>query len=184
MMELKKTVSTMFMVPTLKVPKDELKENGFINGYEYDEGQEIHYPNAIYLLFKPKDLHKFRSFLTDEYERTTNIIDDYDYGDGFVVVVYKLDKKYESDFNLIKQGKYSKTSSKFQNEFSKTVKIMKNGNVTEEISLQYRIFNKTKDMYDFWEEKLGTKLSQDQELWQTYDIDREVLTSVKLQQYV
>ena len=47
------------MVPTLKVPKDALKENGFINGYVKDGSREVQYENCIYLLFQPKDLDKF-----------------------------------------------------------------------------------------------------------------------------
>jgi len=183
-MELKKTISTIFMLPTLKIPRDKLNENGFINGYEYDMGQDVPYPNAVYLLFKPADLHIFREFLNDEYERTTNIIDDYDYGKGFVVVVYKLDKRYLNDFKLIRQGRYSKTSKKFQAEFPKTTKIMRSGVVSEEISLQFRVFNKTKDLVDYWEDKLGVRLAEDQEVWQAYDIEREVLTTVKLEEYV
>lgn len=183
-MELKKTISTIFMVPTLKIPKEKLKENGFINGYEFDADRDIPYQNAVYLLFKPKDMHKFRSFLDEEYERTTNIIEDYDYGKGFVIVVYKLDKNLLKDFDLIKEGKYSKTSKKFQNEFNKTTKLMRQGVVTEEVSLQYRIFNKTQDLIDFWEDKLDIIFNQDQEVWQIYDKTREVLTNLKLEEYV
>jgi hypothetical protein len=161
-----------------------MKEMGFINGYEFDQGQDVPYPNAVYLLFKPKNLHAFREFLDDEYERTTNIIDDYDYGRGFVVVVYKLDKRYLNDFKLVRQGRYSQTSKKFQGEFAKTVKIMRSGSLVEEISLQYRIFNKTPDMVDFWEEKLGCRLPSNQEVWQAYESEKEILTPVKLEEYV
>lgn len=181
---MEKTVTTMFIVPTLKIPKDKMKEVGFINGYELDESQDVLYPDAVYLLFKPKNLHEFREFLNDEYERTTNIIDDYDCGKGFVVVVYKLDKRYTNDYTLVRQGKYSKTSKKFQSEFSKTVRIMKGGVASDEVSLQFRIFNKTQDMVDFWEDKLGMRLPPDQEVWQTYEVEKEILNSVKLNEYV
>lgn len=184
LMELRKTINTIFMVPTLKIPREKLRDNGFINGYESDGGQEIPYPNAVYLLFKPKDLHAFKAFLDEEYERTTNIIDDYDIGNGFVVVVYKLDKRYEYDFKLIRLGKYSKTSQDFKNEFNKTVRIQKDGKSIDEVTLQYRIFNRTQDLINFWEDKMGTTLDKHQEVWVDYDYDREVLTSVKLQQYV
>jgi len=181
---LKKTISTVFMLPTLKISKEKLTENGFINAYEYDEDQDVPYLNSVYLLFKPDNLHTFRAFLNEEYERTTNIVDDYDYGKGFVVVVYKLDKRFIDDFDLVKQGRYSKTSKKFQGEFPKTTKIMRSGVVTDEVSLQYRVFNKTKDLINYWEDKIGLVLGPDQEVWEAYDVEREVLTSVKLKQYV
>jgi len=183
-MELKKTISTIFIMPTLKIPREKLKENGFINAYEYDGEKDVNYPNSVCLLFKPPNLHAFREFLEEEYERTTNIIEDYDYNNGFVVVVYKLNAKFLEDFELVKQGKYSQTTKKFQAEYNKTTKIVRDGVTSDEISLQYRIFNKTQDLIDFWENKLGITFEKDQEVWEMYDPDREVLSIKKLRKYV
>ena len=83
------------MVPTLRVPKDALRSNGFINGYIKDEKMQHGYEDPIYLLFKPDNLDKFREFLDGEYERTKSIIEDYDYEDGFVVVVYQLNERFK-----------------------------------------------------------------------------------------
>jgi hypothetical protein len=182
-MELKKTISTVFMVPTLGISKETLRENGFINAYEYDDSRDILYPDSVYLLFKPDNFQTFRAFLQEEYDRTTNILDDYDYGKGFVVVVYKLNKKFLPDFSLIREGKYSKTSKPFQALYSKTTKIFKENKYFDEISLQFRIFNKTKDLFDFWEDKLGVKLGKEQEVWEIYDQSREILTTKKLEAY-
>ena len=73
-MEIKKNITSIFMVPTLKVPKDALRGNGFINAYIKDDRREDQYKESIYLLFKPNDLDKFREFLDNEYERTKTII--------------------------------------------------------------------------------------------------------------
>ena len=89
---------------------------------------------AIYLLFLLRSLDKFKEFLDGEYERTTAMIDDYDYEEGFVVLVYELNKKFKTDFGLIKLGKYSKTSKEFQSMFPKVIKIKKNGLHKDEIS--------------------------------------------------
>jgi len=179
-MEIKKNITSIFMVPTLKVPKDALRSNGFINGYVKDLRQEESHENSIYLLFKPHDLDKFREFLDDEYERTKNIIEDYDYENGYVVVVYQLDKSFKKDFQLIKQGQYSKTSIDFQKVFPKTVKIIKNGLRRDELSLQYRIFNKSDELKEFWEEKLGidfnSVVGKDYEVWEGFDEEKEILT--------
>jgi hypothetical protein len=183
-MEIKKTITSIFMVPTLKVPKDALKSNGFINAYIKDADKEIQYEDSIYLLFKPENLDKFREFLDSEYERTKTIIEDYDYEDGYVVVVYQLNKKYKKDFALVKEGRYSKTSSEFQKLFPKVVKIVKNGLNRDEISLQYRIFNKNEDLIEFWEEKLGIHLQnvvgKDFEVWEGWDELKEVLEINKI----
>jgi hypothetical protein len=183
-MELKKTITSIFMVPTLKVPKDALKDNGFINGYVKDGSREVQYENCIYLLFQPADLDKFREFLDSEYERTKDLIDDYDYEKGYVVVVYQLDKKFAKDFDLVKRGKYSKTSSAFQALFPKVIKIKKNGLHKDEISLQYRVFNRTEDLIKFWEEKLGVEFEDDQEVWHGFEKENEILNIEKLKEYV
>lgn len=170
------------MVPTLKVPKDALRANGFINGYIRDDRREEQYKESIYLLFKPIDLDKFREFLDNEYERTKTIIEDYDYEDGFVVVVYQLNEKYKKDFNLIRQGKYSKTSVDFQKMFPKSVKIYRNGLNKEELSLQYRIFNKGEDLIEYWEDKLGITFKIDYEVWNGWDETKEILEIDKIKE--
>ena len=185
-MEIKKNITSIFMVPTLKVPKDALRSNGFINAYIRDDRKDDQYKESIYLLFKPDDLDKFREFLDNEYERTKTVIEDYDYEDGFVVVVYQLNEKYKKDFTLIKQGKYSKTSSDFQKVFPKIIKIVKNGLHRDELSLQYRIFNKATDLVDFWEEKLGidlkTTVGNDFEVWEGWDEQKEILELNKIKE--
>lgn len=181
---LKNTITSIFMVPTLKIGRDTLHSNDFLNGYESDNSREGIYEDACYLLFRPKNVDKFREFLDSEYERTKNIIEDYDHSNGFVVVVYKLDPKFKSDFSLIRQSMYSKTSPEFQALFPKVVKIKVNGLSREEISLQVRIFNKTDDLRKFWEDKFQATLDEDVEYWEGYHKKNETLTNQKLEQYL
>jgi hypothetical protein len=146
--------------------------------------RDTQYENAVYILFKPENLDKFRVFLVGEYERTKSIIDDYDYQDGYVVVVYEINSKLKNDIELIKQGKYSKTSPAFQGIFPKVVQIKKNGLRRDEISLQYRVFNKTEDLVQFWEDKLGMKLPEDLEVWHGFFEEFETLDLNKIKEYV
>ena len=156
-----------------------------INAYAKDESPDaVSYENCVYLLFKPSNLDKFREFLDGEYERTKSVIDDYDYEDGYIVVVYKLNPKFNKDYNLVKQGRYSKTSIEFQSLFPKIIKIVKNGLHRDEISLQYRVFNRTEDMILFWEEKLGVIFDHDQEVWHAYEQENEILNIKKIKEYV
>lgn len=181
-MEVKKTITSIFMVPTLGIDKDAIKANGFINGYSRDGGRDVHYENCIYILFKPEDLDLFREFLDGEYERTKSLIDDYDYDGGYVVVVYELDQKFKKDFALIKEGLYSKTSPEFQAKFSKIVKIKRGGLHKDEISLQYRVFNKTEDLKKYWEDKFGMEFDDDWEVWDGFDLDKETLLIDKIKE--
>ena len=183
-MEVKKNITSIFMVPTLRVPKDALRSNGFINGYIKDERVQHDYEDSIYLLFKPDNLDKFREFLDGEYERTKSIIEDYDYEDGFVVVVYQLNERFKKDYELVKQGKYSKTSKAFQSEFPKSVKVIKSGLSKDEISLQLRIFKKSADLVEFWEDKIGITFQDEFEVWEGWDEEKEVLVIDKLKEHV
>ena len=183
-MERKHTITSVFIVPTLSIGRDKLLDNGFLNGYIKDNSRDVQYENAVYLLFKPKDLDRFRDFLDEEYERTKSIIDDYDYEDGYVVVVYEINPRLKDDIELIKQGKYSQTSPAFQGIFPKVVQIRKNGLRRDEISLQYRVFNKTEDLVQFWEDKLGVDLPEDVEVWHGFFDDFETLDLDKIKENV
>lgn len=180
----KKNVTSIFMVPTLKVNKDYLKESGFINGYVMDAHRDDQYEGCIYMLFRPEDIDIFKEFLQNEYDRAKNIIEDYDYEDGFVVIVYQLDKKFKRDFELIKEGKYSKTSTSFQELFPKTIKMNRNGYFKEEITLQHRIFNKTKDLREYWENKIGVAFDENMEVWTGWNDENETLNIENLKEHV
>ena len=163
------------MVPTLKVPNEGFKHNGFVNAFIKDLERDVQYEDVVYILFKPEKIDAFRLFLDSEYERTENIIEDYDYEGGFVVLVYKLNPNFKEDFALIKEGKYSKTSDDFKNLFPKAVKIKVNGWHRDEISLQWRIFRKSTDLREYWEDKLGVNFDEEQEVWGEYNEDIEIL---------
>jgi hypothetical protein len=182
MADVKKTITSVFIVPTLGVSRENLTNNGFINGYIQDSRKDIQYEYCIYLLFKPEKLSLFREFLDEEYERTKSVIDDYDYEDGYVVIVYQLDKKFKKDIGLVKEGRYSKTSKEFQELFPKVVKVKRNGLHKDEISLQYRVFNKTEDLKKYWEDKLAVEFDDDMEVWEGFIFDNEILNLDKIKE--
>lgn len=177
-------MTTLFMVKPLGIGIEKLDKMGFINGFIQDVDHDCIYEDCVYLLFKPHDMDLFRDFIDSEYERTNNIVEDYDYQGGYVVMIYKLNPNFKNDYQLVRQGLYSKTSKDFQNLFPKIVKIMKNGKHRDEISLQYRIFNKTQDLITFWEDKLGIRFSNDQEVWEGFHQERETLNINNIKQYV
>ena len=173
-MKLTRSITTLFLVRPLGLSIENVERHGFINAFISDVNQDYQYKNCVYLLFKPSDMDTFANFLELEKDRAT-VVDDYDYDGGYVVVVYELPSQHVSDVNLVKQGLYSKTSKEFQNIFPKVVKIMKNGRHRDEISLQYRIFNRTQDLINFWEEKLNVTFENGQEVWEGFHLERETL---------
>lgn len=164
-----KTVTCLFMLPTLKLGKTNLVDNGFINAYVIDAQRETQYENSIYVVFKPRNTHRFNSFLNELYD-SGKAIDDYDYDGGIVVVVCKLNPDLNSDFELVRKGAYSKTSEKFQNLFAK---LINPGTAREEFSMQYRIFNKAKDVKIYWENRMGVVLDDNSEVWTGFFLEYE-----------
>jgi len=172
------------MVPTLQISNEGLQKGDFINGYIKDPIHNIEYADSVFLLFKPRSINKFRQFLDNEYERTKDVVEDYDYKDGYVVVVYKLNMEFKEDFDLVRKGKYSSTSKKFQKLFPSVVKIVKNGLHKDELSLQCRIFNKTPDLVEFWETEFDMNFNEDWEVWRGWNEKEEILNIDKVRNYV
>ena len=85
---------------------------------------------------------------------------------------------------LIREGLYSRTSKDFQALFPKIIKIKKNGLQRDEISLQYRVFNRTEDLIKFWEDKLGVEFDDNQEVWHAFILEDEILNIEKLKEHV
>lgn len=180
-MEIKKTITSIFMVPTLKIDRGNLRDNGFLNAYIADKRKDVQHKDAVYLLFKPEDLDKFREFLDKEYERTKNVMDDYDYEDGYVVVVYKLNPKWKKDFLLVREGLYSRTSEEFQKLFPQVIKAdTKRGILRDQLSLQFRVFTRSPELIDYWEKKLDVVFTDDMEVWDGFTIQNEILDLEKL----
>ena len=181
-MNITRTITSIFVVPTLKINRDDIKDNGYVNAYMVDIRRDVQYENAVYLLFKPDNFDKFREFLTKEYDRTKDILDDYDYEEGFVVVVYQLDKKWKKDFAIVREGLYSQTSKEFQDLFPKVIKIMKNNLHRDEMSLQHRIFRKSEDLRQYWEDKIDISFDATMEVWEGFQIENETLDLDKIKQ--
>jgi hypothetical protein len=168
------------MVPTLKIGRDKLLGNNFLNAFSNDVDSEIQYENCIFLVFHLKHLEKFKEFLDGEYERTKSLITDYNYNDDYIVLVYQLDDAFKKDFAKIKIGAYSKTSKEFQAMFPEKIAV----NGSQSYSTQYKVFNQTEDLIKFWEEKLDVVMEPGQELWEMYDESKEILSQENFKKYV
>ena len=166
------------MMPTLNIPRQDLYDNNFINAYLGDvDKEEYHRENVIFLLFQPKDLPAFGIFLNRQYETNKSIVDDYDYNDGYIVIVYNLNPELEKDFDIIKSSKYSKVSHSFKKLFPREIKLLgKKGQPTKQ-SLQWMIFTKHITLIDYIETIIGTdQISrQNLESWPKFNGLLEIL---------
>lgn len=167
----RKNCTTIFLLPSIGHTRQKLLPYGFLSAYLDDINHPIHYEDSIYVLFKPENMVEFVKFISKEYIRNPFILQDYDYPEGFVVVVYHINEKFRPDFELFLEGKYSQFSDEYKALFPKS--ITKMGKTI--YSLQYRLFNRTKDIRTLWERRIGQKIPEDMELWSIPDMSKEVL---------
>jgi hypothetical protein len=52
---------------------------------------------------------------------------------------------------------------------------MKNNLHRDEVSLQFRIFRKSQDLKNLWEDKLDMEFTDDMEVWPGFSIEKEEL---------
>jgi len=190
-MKLEKTITSIFLVPVLGLDKSLLKNYNYLNSYSDMKDKEIDYPpHVVYILFKPKSLTSFQSFVEDQYaDPNSGLLEDFNIEKELVVLVYKLDDKFKKDIELVKASKYSKTSKKFQQLFPEIIKFEKDGVTHRRKSLQNLVFNKDQSLLNYWSEKIGTKIlaNYDMEVWYSFEPKKETLdiTSIlnKLEKY-
>lgn len=173
----RKTCTTIFLLPGIGLHRKDILRYGFLSAYIDDVKHDVHYENSIYLLYRPDNLLDFQYFLEAEKKRTPLLIEDYDYEGGYVVMVYKFPEEYKWEYEQFMKGRYSSFTKKYIALFPKEIEVInKLGNKERQISLQYHIFNRTKAIREFWEEKTGTKLDEDAEMWSSPYLDtKEVL---------
>lgn len=170
------TVSNLFLVPILKIGRGKLQNLGFINSYLFndEDPDEIYPDNSIHLLFCPKSTEKFNDFMLAERDSENDVIEERDYPGGFILVTYRLPKRFEKDYALIWDGKYSKTSEEYQSCIPAMVKYTKkNGVSVTDMTLQHMVFKKYEPLRRNWEQEFNVQMDDEQELWTKPTIESE-----------
>ena len=191
-MELTKT--TKFLIRPLGiVPKNEhypewqiVKRYKFINAYVRDKSHETSIGQPIFLLFRPSNPVGINKFIEEEYEIGL-LKEDYDYPDGYVVLLYEFPQEYKRDYDLLLQAKYSQTSKEFKDLFpeERSSRVTKNakGEVVKIVqrTFQYMVLHKTSELRENIEDLYKVKLDPEDELYSLFDIEKETL---KIEDYV
>lgn len=166
----KGTCTTIFMLPAIGVAYNDLLQYGFINAYIDDLGYIDRGSNKVYLLFKPEIVAPLEGWIKKQLKNRGSIVDDYDYAGGYVVTAHAIPDKYVKEYELFLEGKYSKFSDTYKALFPEFVSIkLGNGKMAKELSLQGHIFQRSKAIRDYWENKIGVKLDHDAEMWSKPD---------------
>lgn len=167
-----RTCATVFLLPGIGLQRQDILQYGFIAAYIDDINHSIKYKNSLYLLYKPTS--RFKEFLDSEYGRTKLLIEEYDYPNGYVVVVYRFPKEFIPDYELFLEGKYSKFSEDYKNVFPKTTWIENEyGLRTEKFTFQHLVFIKHPVIREHWYDKLGVQIPKDGEHWTKPDIENK-----------
>lgn len=190
--------STIFLLYPLGLNRLILNKFGFKQAYLKDEYNKKEYKNPVFLLFEP-EVSNFQMFVEDEYERknpftkTNDLIEDYDRGNGQVVLVYEFPDQFSEDYQKFLNGQYSRFSKEITNTYPKIVHL---GRGVKILGSQYRIITKDREsenilskeygesfliteriqtMAEMLEDRFGTHFTPDMELWQKPNMNKEIL---------
>lgn len=172
-----RTKASLFLLQGIGLSIKAIKGEGFINAYiGNNDSTKPHYSGCIYLLFKPERKQEFdEMFIGSEYMRTEYLIDEYDYPDGYVVLVYRFPPQYERDMKLFLNGKYSQFSAEYKNLFSMSIDSEDEVGEFTQHSFYYHVFNKTKQLAKYWKDKLDVDIDPEGEYWNQPVFEDEVL---------
>jgi len=162
------SATNLFVVPLLGIRRESLIRLGFVDAFIKDELKELEYDNVVYLLFRPLKWTEFNIFV-EEQRKLGAIVDEYDYSDGWAVVVFKYDKKWEKDVNTIMIGKFSKTSKEYKSFLPYYADTEK-----QELTNQQLILEKRQEVKDYWKQELDLSFEEGDEVWHFYS-EREIL---------
>ena len=182
MRKVKSTNTTLFLLPALGLCEDEMSESlGFIDAFLKDEHRPTGFKYTVYVLFRPADVRKFQEFVEGEYARTSALVEDYDYADGFVVLVYHYPQAFHKDYNRFLKGKYSRFSIPFVDQFPRYEKAADGTNPNiPQISFQRMVFHKAPALVAFMEEQVGAAITD--ECWYIPNQERETLRIDRIRQ--
>lgn len=175
------TVTSLFLLPIFKVPIRKLDEYGFVNSFLYDKHRTDSLEDAktIYVLFHPdtSQIILLQKQIED-WENNGFLLGDYDYPDGYVVVMLKFPDKFRDQYKLFLKGQYSKFSTEFKDAIPRKVftgAIAPDGSAAEEDSLQFRIINKRVMLKNYWEDQIGDEFDAEGEYWSRPDLLKETM---------
>lgn len=170
-----RTVTTTFLLTPLGINFEEYKFKGFIDAYVGDFNKEDYGDYFIFMLFKLEDLD------IKELIKNPNYVEDYDYN-GFVVVVFLYPEKFRMDYDLIKEGKYSKVSSEFKKSFPKEIYFYDSETKRKFLgnSYIYKVINRFAYIADDLAEMLWVEVTPEMEYWKGFELERETLDINKI----
>jgi hypothetical protein len=194
--EVKFTKTATFLFPLLNIPKKFFKcdirdpwgrmkySTRFLNAYlKHEEITKYSDSNHVFLILRNYRDPEFENFYSSLC-KLSNYVDDYDSG-SCLIAVFKVPEFLQDDFNMIKEGLYSKVSQKAKEL------ILSNHYFSHESSTIPMILYKSEALRREWEKRLSNEHKEcpsivdlrDQEVWAILNIQKETLTKTILDSY-
>lgn len=181
----KLNLTSLFLLPIYGI-YHQVKKVGFVNAYLSDVNREpinntdIH----LYLLFHPDpeqmiELEDIREKL--EAIDNSPLLEDYDYEDGYVVLVLKFPEQFRDDYNKFLLGKYSKFSHEFKNKLPRETVVDLHGEKIPGKSFQLMVCDKDKRLIKNFKDKMDLDISEAEEYWSIYD---EKLNNLNINDFI
>lgn len=178
--------SFLFLLPAFGTTTDRLVKLGIRDTYLRDTHREYDAEHLLFLLFKPLNLELLNQWI-DEMDERGLVMDEYDYEEGYVVVVLRFPEKFVEDYVRVMKGKYSKCSREYKKMFPRTIKVRDGGKEINTTTLQVLVFERDKSLKKDMSEsfgipmnKLEEELGPDYECWPIVNMDKETLNIVEV----
>lgn len=168
--------TTLFLTRCIfSINFEALKKTGFVDSYTTDPAYDFNKDKKlIFMLFKNKKLtvEDLTNIVGVLAVKPVSIIHSYELINDYCMLVVEFPKEYENDYEMFLEGRYSKLSEDFKENFPDTREVFneKNQRVGEEYTIYYHIFNRTDWLKNYWLKRLNlAKLEPGVELWQQPD---------------
>lgn len=171
--------SQLFVMEILRIDPMDLIKNRFLGSFFYNDEADVEYKDCLHLLFHPENYEIFYNFIEHEQSRGANILDEFDYEDGYIILVYKIPEKFIPDVEIVKLGKYSTVSKEYKSKFAAKIT---NGN-EEFLSISRLVFDKSNILKEYWEEEFDVQFTKNQEFWRKMKKEEETFSLQKLKEY-
>jgi hypothetical protein len=172
--------STLFLPNMIGISYQYRKDFRLLNCYLKDESEHVDY-ECFYCLFDPPDYIRFEEYLQSLSKSNffVKVID----VNQYKIVHFAIPEKYKYDFEAFLEGKYSLFSEEFKATFPKIIKTStidpRTGFPirTDVQSIPHMIINKDPSLKEYWETSLEVKLSEENEIWEKPNFEREKFNS-------
>lgn len=168
--QIKATKTTDFILPLLGFTK-KYYEPFLVNAYLGDVDLKGYDKDKIYIVISNHNMNTKHMRIEDGIKNLPQFVDYYDILDGKMsVFIMNLPEEFNGDYDHFMKGNYSKFSQEAQ------IAVIKG---RSEKSSMPHIFKKSEKLKQYWEEKAGSELPPNAEVWPVLTLENELLNRRK-----